>query len=281
MDITSFVHKYGKLFIRSKFLVGGLYQGKHRSITPGYSVEFTEHRPYEIGDDLRFVDWKVYARTDRFMVKKFTDETEMDVYIFVDTSGSMGYEDKFHNAILIAGTLLYIFALQKDRVSLFTSSGFFIPPTRRRDEVRTMFEYLENVTPSGVFVPERVFSDFSTRIKKRGFIILVSDFLYNIEHLEQFVRFMRQKHRATVGFMVLSKKETSFPFKGGALFKGLEEKDKLELNADIERRTYIKTLKFHIEKLSDYFKSNGGNLIVLPESDPVKVALEEFLGEKR
>ncbi len=281
MDISSYVRKYGNLFIRSKFLVDGLYQGKHRSITPGYSVEFTEHRPYEIGDDLRFVDWKVYARTDRFMVKKFTDETEMDVYLFVDTSGSMGYEDKFYNAILIAGTFLYLFHHQKDRVSLFTTSGFFMPPTRRKNEVREMFRYLENVTPSGVFVPEHVFSDFSNRIKKRGFIILISDFLYDVEHLGQFVRFMREKHRMTVGFMVLSKKEMDFPFRGGALFKGLEEKDKLELNADIERKIYKKALEVHIEKLSDYFKSNGGNLIVLSQSDPVKGALREFLGGRK
>ncbi len=281
MDISPFVEKYGSLFIKSKFLVDGLYQGKHRSITFGYSVEFTEHRPYEVGDDLRFVDWKVYARTDRFMVKKFTDETEMDVYVFLDTSGSMRYEAKFHSAILIAGALLYLFNTQKDRVSLYTTSGFFAPPTRRKDELKEMFRYLENITPQNTFIPDEVFMDFSIRIKKRGYIILISDFLYDISYIERFIRFMHKKHRTTVGFMVLSEKEEKFPFSGGALFKGIEEEAIVEVNADLEKRMYLKALKEHKKSLSNHFKSNGGKLITLTDKDGVESAISMFIGGGR
>ncbi len=277
MDISSFAQKYGSLFIKSKFLVDGLYQGRHRSITPGYSVEFTEHRPYEAGDDLRFVDWKVYARTDRFMVKKFTEETEMDVYVFLDTSGSMGFEKKFHNAILTTGALIYLFHTQKDRVSLYSTSGYFMPPTRKRDDIREIFRYLEHITPFGTFNPKECFSDFSLRIKKRGFVILVSDFLYDVSYIEQFLRFMQKKHRQVVGFMILSSKEETFPFKGGAIFKGMEEKEKIELNADIERRRYLKALKEHKKTLSHYFKTNGGHLIFIND-DRVEEGLSRFIG---
>lgn len=277
MDIGPFVKKYGSLFIKSKFLVDGLYQGKHRSITPGYSVEFTEHRPYEIGDDLRFVDWKVYARTDRFMVKKFTEETEMDVYIFLDDSGSMGFENKFYSAILIAGSLLYLFHMQKDRVSLYTTSGFFVPPTRRVDEIREMFRYLENIKPKGSFIPSKSFYEFSMTIKKRGFVILISDFLYDITYIERFLTFMQKRRRHTVGFMVLSKSELNFPYKGGAIFKGKEEGGKIEINADIERRIYLKTLRNHKRKLHDHFKSNGGRLIIV-KGGSVEKAISEFIG---
>ena len=281
MDIATFAEKFGSLFIRSKFLVDGLYQGRHRSITPGYSVEFTEHRPYEAGDDIRFIDWKVYAKTDRFMVKKFTEETELDAYLFLDTSGSMGYEDKFHNSILLAGTLLYLFHMQKDRVSLFTTSSFFIPPTRRKDELMEMFSYLESSRPEGDFDAENILMSFSKVIKKRGFVILISDFLFQFEYLDNFLRFMRKKHRQVIGFWILSEKERKFPFKTGAYFKSIEDASKMKLDPEVERKVYLKKLKMHEDNLKEIFATNGGTLIIPSESETVEDALLKFLGGKR
>ncbi len=281
MDIATFAEKFGNLFIKSKFLVDGLYQGKHRSITPGYSVEFTEHRPYEAGDDIRFVDWKVYARTDRFMVKKFTEETELDAYLFLDTSGSMAYEDKFHNSILLAGTLLYLFHTQKDRVSLFTTSSFFVPPTRRKDELMEIFRYLQNTKPYGDFDVEKTLSSFSSVVRKRGFVIVITDFLFDLDYMDRFLRFMRKKHRQVVGFWVLSDTERMFPFRSGAYFKSLEESQRLKIDPAVERKVYLKRLKMHGERLKEIFNSNGGLLITPSGKNAIEQALFEFLGGRK
>ncbi len=276
MDIVAFAEKFGNLFIKSKYLVDGLYQGKHRSITHGYSVEFTEHRPYEIGDDIRFIDWKVYARTDRYMVKKFTEETELDVYFFLDTSGSMAYEDKFYNSILLTGALMYLFHIQNDRISLFTPTPLYIPPTRNKNEVMEIFRYLEEIKPQGNFEVERAFSRFSSVVKKRGFIIIVSDFLFELDYLDKFLRYMRKKHRQVIGFWILSDKERRFPFVSGAYFRGLEENEKLKVNPSLERKVYLKKLKNHSKRLKETFDKNAGVLIVPEGENIVEDSLLKF-----
>src|SRR3954471_13813716 len=174
----------GSLELRARAVVQGFWNGLHRSPYHGFSVEFTEYRQYSPGDDPRYLDWKVFARTDRYFIKKFEDETNLRCHLLVDQSRSMEYGSrdytKAHYAATLAATLAYFLHLQGDAVGLLTFDEAvrdFMPARHRADHLRQIMIKLEK--PAGgsrtdlVAPLERV----AQLVRKRGLVVLVSDFL--------------------------------------------------------------------------------------------------------
>ena len=179
------------LQLRAKAVVEGFYNGLHRSPFHGFSVEFSEYRPYTVGDDLRGLDWKLYARSDRYYIKKFEDETNRRCYLVLDQSKSMGFGSLGYNKIEYAKTLVatmaYYLTLQRDSVGLMTFDervGEFISARNRQGHLRQIMVALSRpVAGSGTDLDQPL-REIAALVRRRGLVVIVSDMLASIETLQ-------------------------------------------------------------------------------------------------
>ncbi len=237
------------LFLKVRTIVEGLYAGVHKSALSGYSIEFQDHRAYEKGDDLRFVDWKLYAKTDRFYVKKFVRETNADAHIFLDASNSMAYRDKFEFAKLIAGSILYAFSRQKDRVSVYMAGNktFYMPLSMSITNMHRMFKIIDEKHAHGKFSPDEAFKDFVYRIKKRGIAVIISDFFYPADIPLKVVKFLSAKHNDVVVFHVYSQFERNLTERG--IYIDMETNDAVDFDAVLSAESYKKRFDSHLRRI--------------------------------
>src|SRR3954462_3838424 len=180
------------LELRARAVVEGFWNGLHRSPYHGFSVEFTEYRPYSPGDDPRYLDWKVFARTDRYFIKKFEDETNLRCHLLVDQSRSMEYGSrdytKAHYASTLAATLAYFLHLQGDAVGLLTFDEQvrdYLPPRHRVGHLRQLMLALERPATGRATNLTAPLERITALIRKRGLVALISDFLAPIDRLER------------------------------------------------------------------------------------------------
>src|SRR5687768_7520324 len=171
------------LELAARVVVEGLRAGGHRSPFHGYSAEFQQHRPYRAGDDLKYLDWKILARTDRLYSKQFRETTSMSAMIVLDASASMAFPDeglsKFRYASIIAASLAYLIATHGDAVGLMTmSDGAFayMPARAGRPHLRSLIARIDRLVPSGQWEPERVIARGAELLKRRGVMMVISDF---------------------------------------------------------------------------------------------------------
>src|SRR4051812_839750 len=207
------------LELRARTVVEGFWHGLHRSPYHGFSVEFTEYRQYTPGDDLRYLDWKVYGRSDRYFIKKFEDETNLRCQLVVDQSQSMNYGSvgytKAHYAATLAATLAYFLHLQGDAVGLLTFDERvrdFMPARHRADHLRQIMITLEKPaggTATDLVAPlERV----AQLVRKRGLVVVVSDFLAPLENLERSLLTLAASGQELAVFQVLDPTELTLQF---------------------------------------------------------------------
>src|SRR5580765_5116419 len=240
------------LELRAKVVVEGFWDGWHRSAYHGFSVEFTEYRQYSPGDDLRYLDWRLYARSDRFYIKKFEDETNLRCHLLVDNSRSMGYGSlpytKAQYANTLAGTLAYFLYLQGDAVGLLTFDEQirdYLPARHRKGHLRHIMLSLEK--PSGgsatdLSAPLKRMVEMAT---KRGLMILISDLLAPIATLEKNLISLTACGHEVALFQVLDPAELTFNFEKAALFHDLESGRDVYLDPAVARREYLKKLEAH------------------------------------
>lgn len=221
----------------ARMIVEGFLVGLHKSPYHGFSVEFSEHRPYNPGDNIRDIDWKVYGRTNRYYIKQYEEETNLKAYILLDISGSMGYGSgkitKLSYASYLAAALSYLFVKQRDAVGLVTFSDRiekYLPPKSSAAYMRFILRELSHLQPSG---KQTVVSDtlhqLAEKIKRRGLIILLTDFLFEDPDriLQGLKHFRHYKHEILV-FNILDPNDRLFNFKDDATFVDMETGEKLK-----------------------------------------------------
>src|SRR5262245_20375284 len=171
------------LELAARLVVEGMRAGPHRSPFHGYSAEFQQHRPYRAGDDLKYLDWKILARTDRLYSKQFRETTSMSAMIVLDTSTSMQFPDagmsKFRFARIMAASLAWLIANQGDAVGLITMTDgvwSYLPARGGRPHLRSVITRIDRLQSSGAWQPERVIARAAELLKRRGVIIVISDF---------------------------------------------------------------------------------------------------------
>jgi uncharacterized protein (DUF58 family) len=223
------LEKISALNLRAKIIVKGFLSGLHESPYHGFSLEFKQHRPYYQGDPISKINWKLYARTERFYLKKYQAETNLSAFLLLDKSNSMGFGkniSKFHYARTLAASLAYLLLHQNDSVGLvlFDSKiGTFVPPRSRISHLKYLLTALSKNDPSGNTSICDVIFELQPLVKKRSLFILFSDLLENPKEVTKAIGIIKAKKHEVIVFHILDREELDFPFRREALFKDMED----------------------------------------------------------
>jgi len=236
------------LAVRARTIVEGALSGVHRNLHPGTSLEFTEHKEYAPGDDVRRIDWKAVARTDRYTIKRFENETEMRMLLVLDTSASMGYRrtsvSKLEYATYLCAALAYLVGQQRDAAGLLAfddTTRAMLPPSTRPGQIREVLAALEGLRPAGVANPGRAVDAVGEICDKRSLVILFSDLLDTEDapagataagQMADRIRQLRARGHDVVLFHLLDPDEIELPFDDLMFFEGMEPGDARTLLAE-------------------------------------------------
>lgn len=277
-----------KLF--TKRLVEGFSTGLHRSPQRGASVTFKQHRPYVSGDEVRHIDWKVFARSDRYYVREYEQETSLRATLLVDLSGSMQYaggealQSKAEYAKTMALALGSLLIRQQDAVGLITFDTNVrnsIPSSSRPSQLQLMESILEQQQPGGETSLANTLKAAIPRLQKRGLLILISDCLEEPRQLARSLAQMRLKQHEVLVFQIFDKDELEFPFKGWASFQSLESpQTSLAGEAVTLRKQYLQNLKQYRSELSTELSRHGIELYFFTTNEPCETALKRHLNTR-
>ena len=281
-DITSLQHL--QLFART--VVEGFTTGHHASPHKGFSVEFRQHRPYVQGDEIRRLDWKIFGRTDRFYIREFDEETNLRATIVLDASGSMNYRGqkgvlKFDYARKLAASLAYLLMSQQDAVGLVTFDSKvrdIIPCRTKISHLHLMLETMVNTEPGKDTSLAPVIESLAQRLKRRGLVILISDFFDDPAALLRAIGILRQKGHEVIALQLWDRDEIDFPFGNWARFENLENDDDfLLLDPATIRQRYLEVQKNFAEQLKDGFRRHQVDYLSLPTDESHSAALRSYL----
>ena len=275
------------LELRARVVVEGFWNGLHRSPYHGFSVEFTEYRQYTPDDDPRYLDWRVFARSDRYFIKKFEDETNLRCYVLADASrsmtyGSVGYT-KAEYAATLAATLAYFLYLQGDAVGLMTFDDQireYLPARHRTGHLRHLMLALEKPATGRATDLTTPLKRIVELVRKRGLIILLSDFFAPIDQLEPHLVALAACGHEVLVFQVLDPAELSFKFEAPTVFEDAESEQALFIDPHSARKEYLRKLEAHWESLRAVCQRLGITCRRLATDRPLELALFDFLRER-
>lgn len=258
--------------MRVRRLVQGRHIGIHRSPYHGSAAEFAEYRPYLPGDNIRDIDWRVFARTDRFFVKRHEEETNLTARIVLDASGSMNFEKKWPAATLLAGTVSYVLSMQGDAISVTIAGGNSpsVEPRRGRMHLHDVMDVLDSATPSGegsvVGALERSFP----MMRRPGLVVLISDFLSeDAEPLRLGLRRIRKQGHDAFVLHVVSKSELNLTSIGPTLYVDPETGVQIETVPEEVRSVYRRNLDRHLNMVAGTCRAlDFDHLLVVAEEGP-------------
>jgi uncharacterized protein (DUF58 family) len=244
------IRQVARLDLRAKFIVEGFLAGLHASPYHGFSVEFSEHRKYVHGDDLKDLDWNIYAKTDRYCVKKFEAETNLTGYLAMDLSASMAYTyrqelTKFEYAICLAAALGYLMIHQQDPVGLVTFDTKIqacLPPRSKRTQLGNILAVLASLKPAGQTDVAACLHQLAAMMRNRSLVMVFSDLLTDPQPVLQSLHHLRHRGHEIILFHILDEAEVHFPFEGVVEFQDVEEERKLTLDARNMRADYLASL---------------------------------------
>ncbi len=283
------ISRLSRLDLAARLVVEGFKSGLHKSPYHGFSVEFAEHRQYMPGDPIKSIDWKVYAKSDRFYVKEYEEETNLRAYIILDRSRSMIYRSddsplsKLDYGVNLAAALSYLILGQQDATGLLLFSDkidTYIAPRSVRTHLRTILNELSRITPGQGTNVSGCLHQLAERVRKRGLVILISDLMDSPESTMEGLKHFRHRKHEVIVFHLLDKAEMEFPFESEGAFVDLESGERIdtqpwEIGAEYRRRLSEWTSFYKRmcgEHKIDYALSNT--------STPFDVALLQYL-EKR
>ncbi|MCK4547789.1 MAG: DUF58 domain-containing protein [Candidatus Eisenbacteria sp.] len=251
--------------LKARLVVEGFIAGLHRGPYRGFSVEFAEHRAYMPGDPIKHVDWKVYAKTDRFFIKEFEEETNLRAYIVLDASASMGYRSggmsKLEYGCVLAASLSYLMLKQQDSVGLLTFDTKirrFIAPRSTRSHLHLLLGELGRVEAGERTNVGAALHDLAERIQRRGLIILISDLQDDSGKVLSGLRHFRHRKHEVLVFHVLDPSEVGFPFEGEVILRDLETHQEILTEPWRVRDRYQGAIR---EWLLEYRRRCGESLI--------------------
>jgi len=268
----------------AKTVVDGFVAGLHRSPTFGFSQEFAEYRQYVEGDDLRHVDWNVFARTERIYLKRFKGETNSQLLILLDTSASMTYTSgkitKLDYGRFIAASLTYLASQQRDATGLIVFDedvkNYIAPSTRQGQLMRLLhaIEKAEGGTRTNFAKPFLHFQEF---LRRRGIVVVISDFYDNPETIVKAIEPLRYHGNEVVMFHLLDPNEIAPKFRDPVLLQDAEDETAMEVSPEYARNEYQTKIKHHMAELADKAASAGLEYVFMDTSKPLDPALRNYL----
>jgi uncharacterized protein (DUF58 family) len=269
----------------AKTVVDGFVAGMHRSPDFGFSQEFAEYRAYSEGDDLRHVDWNVFARTDKCFLKRYRGETNTQLLLLLDTSASMGYSSKQVNKLeyakFVAATLCYMANLQRDAAGLIVFDEDvqnYVPPSTRQGQLFRLLHAIEKAEVGTHTDFAKPFIHFQNFLHRRGLVVVMSDFYADPEVIIKTVEPLRFKGNEVILFHMLDPQEIKPKFKEPVLLYDLEDTtNSLEVSPDYARQEYRKKIDSHIEALASKARGAGMEYFLMDTGRPLDEGLREYL----
>ncbi len=278
------IRQIARLDLKARFIVEGFLSGLHQSPFHGFSVEFSEHRKYEPGDEISTIDWAVYGRTDRFYVKKFRAETNTQCHLVVDTSPSMAYGyrgmTKLEYGICLAAALGFLMVQQQDPVGLVTfgeGMNGYMPPKAKRGHLTALLAQLARVKPSGKTEIARSLHDTAELLRRRGLVVIISDLLEDIEQVAKGLHHLAFRRHDIIVFHVLDEAEVTFPFEDYAHFQDMETGEKITVDPEGVRAAYRAQVKEMIDTIQKKCFEARIDYVQLDTGMPFDKALMSFL----
>jgi uncharacterized protein (DUF58 family) len=275
--------------LRARFVVEGFITGLHKSPYHGFSVEFTEHRQYMPGDEIKHLDWKVYGKTDRFYIKQFEEETNVKSYLIVDASGSMNYSSgkgptKFEYSSYIAAALAYLMIEQRDAVGLTLydeNIRVSLPPRATRPYLKELLKELENAEPSGITGAAISLNRIAEQIKRRGLVVVLSDLFDDPALVMSALKHFRHKGHETIVMQVLDPLERSFAFGSEAVFRDLETKEEMATQPWHIQKEYRRSMEEFLKFYRVNCRDNNIDYVLLDTGVAFDKALSEYLIKRK
>jgi uncharacterized protein (DUF58 family) len=266
-------------------VVDGLLSGKHRSRLKGGSAEFTEHRGYVPGDEIRMIDWKVFGKSDRYFIKQYIEQTCLQVIVVLDGSGSMAFGlktgSKFHYARAVAACLTRLVLRQSDSAGLAVlgkTVRSYVPPRANPNHFQPVLQLLRGAQPTGETSLAVNLTELARRIKRRGLIVLLSDCFDEIDSLKQAFQFLRARGHEIILLHTMAPEELTFDFGGWSRFECLEVDGRhMTLDPALIRNDYIENVRAFLRDLKRMCGETGTDYQALPTDKPMGEALGYYL----
>ena len=281
--------RIGSLELLARAVVEGFMSGLHRSPFTGFSTEFTEYRQYNPGDDLRYLDWRLFGRTDRYFIKKYRADTNTQCHIVVDTSASMRYSDaghvtKLQYAKFLAASLAYLMNRQQDAVGLVAFDRRIhthVPARNRTGHLRTIFGHLAPLEAGGETQLAEALHSLAEILTRRGIVVLISDFYDQPEHLQSAFQHLRFKGHDLVAFHVLDPNEVRFDFDDPVLLlEDAETQEQMPVLPDVIVSGYRERMRAHLEEMRGCAAANHVDYEMITTDQPLDFALFSFLSRR-
>lgn len=289
--------KITRLELRARLIVEGFITGQHKSPYQGFAVEFATHREYVPGDEIRHIDWKAWAKSDRLYIKEYEEETNLACTIVLDCSKSMAYGEKedatragsgsntdalgkFAAAATVAASLAYLLHRQQDSVGLVTFDNQVrvnLTPGAHPSHFKQVMHELEQARPDHRSDVEGVFHQLVEQVHQRGLIVLISDLFIDLAALEKAIRHFRHRRHEVLVLQSLHADEIAFPFNDNTLFKGLEIEQQLLTEPRALRKSYLEVLNNYLAGVRKICASIGVDYLLIDSGQPLDAALAAYL----
>ncbi|MEI8210612.1 MAG: DUF58 domain-containing protein [Planctomycetota bacterium] len=281
------IRRISSMELRARNIVEGFLSGMHRSPYFGQSVEFVQHRQYVPGDDLRHIDWKVWGRQDRLVIKQYEEDTNLRCTLLVDASASMSYGrgalNKFDYAATIAACLAYLSLRQQDSVGLTLFDNEIrtkLPWRSSRSHLNTIYRSLQQSKPADKTDLAKVFLEINDSYPKRSLMVIASDFLGSEKESLQGLAALRSAGHDILVFHILDDDELDFPFNDPTRFEGMESIDQLNCNPRALREGYLESLQRFLDRVRHACASSRIDYQLIRTSRNIDAALTAYLSAR-
>jgi uncharacterized protein (DUF58 family) len=284
-----FLSKLANMELVARCAVEGFFAGLHPSPFQGFSVEYSDHRQYHPGDEVKFVDWKVYARSDRLYIKRFQQETNTTVYLLLDASRSMAFHGghsvrKIDYACFLAAALGYLMLQQCDSTGLILFGEKIraqIPPASKRTHLHALLQMLEHVEPAGRTDLAAVLHALAEMSKRRGLIILISDLLDDQSDILKGLAHLKFLKHDVIVYHIMDPQEIHLDYEGLIQFEDLESKDKIRTFPQSIRGEYQRQVAAFLQDVKKTLRNANMDYCLLDTSEPLDRALIAYLARRR
>jgi len=281
------VGKLQNMELKARLIVEGYIAGLHRSPYHGFSVEFAEYRPYMPGDNIKSIDWKVFAKTDRTYVKVFEEETNLIANVLLDKSGSMGFPEggvtKLDYGCMLAAGLAYLMNRQQDAVGLCVFDDAvrrLIPHRSVRRQMFQILSTLEDTTPGSKTSISPALHEMAERMSRRGLVVLISDLMDDAEKVLLGLKHFRHKGHEVVVFHILDPRETDIDYKEAVEFEDMETGEKLRVEPQFLREQFRRDVRAWTDQLERGCRNHAIDYHLLRTDTPFDAALTAYLGKR-
>jgi uncharacterized protein (DUF58 family) len=284
------LQKISKMELVAHQVMDGYVQGMHRSPHIGFALDFAQHRQYVPGDDVKRLDWRAYAKTERYYIKQYEVTTNLRCNIVLDASASMAYQgagdsmSKFRYAQFIAACLSYLVLHQQDSAGLVTFDNKvrqFIPPKSAPSQLMRILRTLDSTKPENESAIAPLLHEVAERIDRRGMVIVLSDFFDKSDALIDALHHLRHKRHEVILMQVMANDELEFPFRKWSLFENLERSaDRLKLDPALMRSVYLENVANHIRALREAVNKLNATHLLFNTNKPFDDALMVYLAQR-